>query len=471
LSGAILDRTHDECALSWVETANTADAAFPIQNLPFGIFRRTGSGEAGRVGVAIGDQILNLAGCIGQLGASARTVAEAVTGPTLHALMALDPEGWTALRLGIFDILEASSPARSHGGSFLVPQAAAETLLPVRPGSFIDFFASIDHATNAGRIFRPDNPLLPNYRYVPIGYNGRVSTIGVSGTPITRPNGQVRRPNEDGPAFGPSRNLDFEVELGLLLGGRSEIGSPVAVSEASRHLFGVCLLNDWSARDIQAWEYQPLGPFLGKTFGTTISPWIVTADALRPFQAAARRRGPDEPQPLPYLFCPRDQAGGALDITVEAYLRTRTMAAEKRPAHRLSHASAAGLFWTPAQVIAHQTSNGCNLEPGDLYGSGTISGPGRDNLGSLLEISRNGAEPFQLPNGESRRFLEDGDEITLKASCVRAGFRSIGFGVCAATILEARPFRPPFRSSIQPPGEAAVPEYSDNELESQGKKP
>ena len=426
-----LDETHDPAARSWVVAASHASCDFPIQNLPLGIFRRAGTAEPFRGGVAIGDQVLDLKACASLLDGRARAAAEAASGPTLAPLMALPPEDWAALRRGVFALLREGGKARDKAEPHLVPIGQVEMSLPAKPGAYVDFFASIQHATNAGRLFRPDNPLLPSYRYVPIAYHGRASTLRPSGAPVRRPSGQTKRPDETAPSFGPSRRLDYEVELGLFLGGTTKVGSPVPVGGAGRHLFGVCLLNDWSARDIQAWEYQPLGPFLGKSFATTISAWIVTADALRPFRTGAARRDAGEPAPLPYLFDTRDQEQGAFEIFVEGWLRTPGAAAPCR----LSRASASTLYWTPAQMIAHLTSNGCNLEPGDLLGTGTISGPDREGLGSLLELSHGGADPFLLPGGTQRTFLEDGDEVILRAECLRSGFARIGFGDCAGRIV------------------------------------
>ncbi|WP_431285494.1 fumarylacetoacetase [Humitalea sp. 24SJ18S-53] len=430
----LLDETHDPAARSWVAAANVEGADFPIQNLPFGVFRHTG---APRGGVAIGDQVLDVAACAPLLQGLARDAALAAGGATLVPLMACDPAAWTALRRGLFALLLSGSGSRAAVEPLLTPVGDAEMLLPARPGAFTDFFASINHATNAGRMFRPDNPLLPNYKYVPIAYQGRVSTLRVSGTPVHRPNGQVKPAGQDAPVYGACQSLDYELELGLFLGGASVVGTPVPVAEASRHLFGVCLLNDWSARDIQAWEYQPLGPFLGKSFATSLSPWIVTADALRPFRVPAWPRPAGDPAPLPHLDGAGDQALGGLEVTVEAFLTTAAMREAGTAPHRLSRAATDALYWTPAQMIAHQTSNGCNLEPGDLYGTGTISGPDRAGLGSLLEITQRGSIPITLPGGETRGFLDDGDEVVFHGHCARDGRVRIGFGACAGQILPA----------------------------------
>ncbi|AVO47507.1 fumarylacetoacetase [Phreatobacter cathodiphilus] len=434
----MIDETHARGRRSWVAAANADDTDFPIQNLPFGVFRPVGSDVAGRIGVAIGDRILDLAGIADRLADAVEDARTLLASPSLAPLMAREPRLWTALRRALVRMLEAGSPDRPALEPHLVAAETAQMLRPVRPGGFVDFFASIQHATNAGSLFRPQSPLLPNYKHVPIGYNGRASTIGVDGAAVRRPNGQRRRDGEEAPSFGPSLRLDYEMELGIFLGGASEIGEPVPIAGAWRHIFGLCLLNDWSARDIQAWEYQPLGPFLGKSFATTISPWIVTADALAPFRVPALARTAGDPAPLPYLLDPADQDLGGVDIRASAWLRTASMAAAGTPPRRLGQASSRGLYWTPAQMVAHQTSNGCNLEPGDLYGTGTISGDGPDALGSLLEITRGGSIPLSLPDGQMRTFLEDGDELTLTARCEREGFTPIGFGRCRGTILPAR---------------------------------
>ncbi|MCZ0736873.1 fumarylacetoacetase [Phreatobacter sp. AB_2022a] len=435
MSDSQIDETHAPDRRSWIGSANDPLTDFPIQNLPFGVFRRRGSGASGRIGVAIGDRILDLAGLADRLAGEAD--AALLAAPSLAPLMGREPRLWRALRKALVRALEAGSPQQGAVEPHLVAMSEADMLLPVRPGGFVDFFASLQHATNAGRLFRPTAPLLPNYKYVPIGYNGRASTIGIDGAEIRRPNGQRLLPGGSEPAFGPSLRLDYEMELGIFLGGASATGEPVPIGGAWRHVFGFCLLNDWSARDIQAWEYQPLGPFLGKSFATTISPWIVTAEALAPFRTAACARSDGDPAPLPYLADPRDQRAGGVDIAVSAWLRTAAMTAAGMPALRLGTASSAGLYWTPAQMVAHQTSNGCNLEAGDLYGTGTISGDGATALGSLLEITRGGSAPFALPDGTSRTFLEDGDELSMTARCDRPGFVPIGFGACRGTVLPA----------------------------------
>ncbi len=438
MTGIPLDETHDPARRSWVESANAPEADFPIQNLPLGVFRRADGDGGPRIGVAIGDLVLDLAGVASHLEGAFDGAADVLRAPSLAPLMARTPADWTALRRAVARMLEAGSPSRGVCEPHLVPAGRVEMLMPARPGGFVDFFASIQHATNAGSLFRPTSPLLPNYKHVPIGYNGRASTIRPSGAEIRRPNGQRKPADREVPDFGPCRNLDYEMEIGIFLGGHTQIGEPVAIADAWRHIFGFCLLNDWSARDIQAWEYQPLGPFLAKSFATSISPWIVTADALRPFRAPALARPAGDPEPMPYLADAADRQAGSLEIGVEVWLQSAAMLAGGRPAVRLGAASAAGLYWTPAQMVAHQTSNGCNIEAGDLYGTGTVSGDTRDNLGSLLELTRGGREPFTLPGGETRAFLADGDEVTLTARCQRPGFASIGFGRCSGRIAPAR---------------------------------
>ena len=299
-------------------------------------------------------------------------------------------------------------------------------LLPVAIGDYTDFYASVHHATNVGSMFRPDNPLLPNYKWLPIGYHGRSSSIVVSGTPVRRPSGQTKDDASPAPVFGPSKRLDYEMELGMFIGPGNDLGEPIAVGSALDHVFGFCLVNDWSARDVQTWEYQPLGPFLAKSFATSISPWIVTLDALEPFRTRAFERASGDPEPLPYL---RDDVG--YDINVEVWLRTKKMSEPVR----LSRGNFRDMYWTVAQLVAHHTSNGCNLRPGDLLASGTISGPEKDARGCLLELTWRGTEPIQLPTGETRRFLEDGDEVILRAYCEREGVPRIGFGECRGVVV------------------------------------
>ena len=416
-----LDETHDPALTSWVESANAPGCDFPIQNLPFGIFRRKGRKEPARGGVAIGDQILDLAA----LGVR--------TGPTLNALAATAPAARRRLRRELSRALRAKSTQRKRLARYLVPMKQAELLLPVAIGNYSDFYSGIHHATNVGRLLRPDNPLLPNYKWVPIGYHGRSSSIVVSGTPIRRPMGQAKAPDAPAPVYAPSKRLDYEAELGFIAGTGNRLGRPIAVGDALDHIFGAVLLNDWSARDVQAWEYQPLGPFLAKSFATTISPWIVTMDALEPYRCPPFARAADDPRPLPYLSDDEDQREGGFAIELEMHLRTAKM---KQPA-RLSRASFRDSYWTVAQLVAHQTSNGCNLQAGDLVASGTLSGTSPDSLGSLMELTLAGKNPLSLPDGETRAFLQDGDEVIERGRCARQGYATLGFGEAAGRIWPA----------------------------------
>jgi fumarylacetoacetase len=431
-----LNETHDPARRSWVESANAPESEFPIQNLPFCVFCPT-AGAQPRVGVAIGDQILDLAAAGPALEGLASEAARAGAAPFLNLIMSVGPQAWSALRLGLSRALSTEHSKSASIGQHLTPIAQAEIRLPVAFRNFTDFFASIFHATNAGRMFRPDSPLMPNYKYVPVAYHSRASSVRVSGTPVKRPLGQRKGPNEDAPSYGPSRNLDFELELGAFVGIGSELGTTVPVGRAADHVFGYCLLNDWSARDIQAWEYQPLGPFLGKNFGTTISPWVVTAEALAPFHTKAYARPDGDPAPLPHLTDAEDQAHGGLDISLEVHLSTEAMRRSGTAPLRITQTSFALMYWTIAQMIAHHTSNGCNLEIGDLIGSGTVSGPEKSSWGSLLELTARGREPIELPGGEKRGFIEDGDEIIFRGFCAGPGFRRIGFGECRAVISPA----------------------------------
>ncbi len=425
---------------SWVASAN-GHPDFPLQNLPFGVFRRASSDEAPRVGVAIGDEILDIAACLAaglldDASDEARRGARACASPSLNALMALGAPVRRALRDALTRLLASDVPVHTHQTArhALVAQTNAELFLPVQVGDYTDFYASVHHATNVGAMFRPDNPLLPNYKWVPIGYHGRASSIVPSGTPITRPNGQRKGPADEVPSVGPSRSLDYELELGAFVGTGTALGETVPVAEAEEHLWGLCLLNDWSARDIQSWEYQPLGPFLAKNFASTISPWVVTLEALAPFRAPLAPRADGDPMPLPYLHHTDDQARGGFALTVEVWLRTARMREANEPAVRISRGSSLDLYWSFAQMLTHHAMNGCNLRPGDLLGSGTISGAAPDSRGCLLELTRRGAEPLSLPNGETRGFLEDGDEVTMVAFAERDGAVRIGFGRCVGLI-------------------------------------
>jgi len=430
------DETHDPALTSWVESAEEAGTDFPIQNLPFGVFRHPDRDEMPRVGVAIGDSILDVTAArrAELLGGIAARAAEACDAPALNGLMALGPVHWRALRLELSRLLRTGSPRRED---LLVPMERARMLRPAHVGDYSDFYASVHHATNVGSMFRPDNPLLPNYKHVPIGYHGRASSIVPSGTAVRRPNGQIKDANADAPVFGPARQLDYEAEVGCFIGPGNPLGRPIPIADAEAHIFGLCLVNDWSARDIQSWEYQPLGPFLAKNFATSVSPWVVTLEALAPFRSPAYVRPAGDPQPLPYLDGDRDRASGGFDLTLEVWLRSRAMRAAGAPAVRLSRARFADMYWTLAQMVAHHTSNGCDLRPGDLIASGTISGATKDSRGCMLELTWRGTEPIELPGGETRKFLQDGDEVIMRGTCERPGARRIGFGECRGEVVPA----------------------------------
>jgi fumarylacetoacetase len=436
---ARLDETHDPALASWVRSANVAGADFPIQNLPFAVFRRRGGAERWRGGVAIGDQVLDLAAVAasGVLDGDAAVAVRAAGEEKLNALMALGAPAWRALRLALSRALREGAPARSRLETCLVPQAECEYDVPARIGDYTDFYTSVHHATNIGRLFRPDNPLTPNYKWVPIGYHGRSSSVGVSGQAFRRPVGQALPPGASEPVFGPSRRLDIELELGIFVGPGNEQGEPIAIDAAEDHVFGICLLNDWSARDIQAWEYQPLGPFLSKNFATTISPWIVTLDALAPYRVAFERPAGD-PQPLPYLAGEHNRREGAFDIRLEVGLQTARMRESGQGWASICRTSYRHAYWTVAQLVAHHTVNGCNLQPGDLFGSGTLSGPTPDQAGALIELTVGGKQLLALPGGEQRTFLEDGDAVVLRGWCERPGAARIGFGECLGRVLPAR---------------------------------
>jgi fumarylacetoacetase len=415
LSNKMIDATHDPNLTSWVESANRPDTDFPIQNLPYASFRKRGE-EQIRAGVAIGDMLLDATAALGI--------------PSLKAVMAMSRPERTGLRRRISELFATYSSVSSVAERAILPIWEVDLLLPCDIPDYTDFFASIHHATNVGSLFRPGKPLSPNYKWIPIAYHGRASSIVLSGTPVRRPSGQILGNPTDVPVYAPSEMLDYELELGAFLGPGNEMGQPIPVPRAEDHLFGVCLLNDWSARDIQSWEYQPLGPFLAKNFATSISPWIVTLDALEPFRAPAPPRPAGDPQPLPYLVGSGDRA---FRITLEVWLRSAKMSSPMR----VSQSDFASLYWTLSQMIAHHSSNGCPLRPGDLIGSGTVSGPEKQNQGCLLELTRRGADPLQLPSGETRGFLEDGDEVILKGWCEASGFRRIGLGECRGLILPA----------------------------------
>ena len=419
---------------SWIESANRNDTDFPLANLPYGVFTHA---HQTRIGVAIGDSILDLRACASEslLASLPSAVVDACTGTLLNPLMALGPVAWSALRARITHLLSerASDDERRRLQLMLVPMREVQMQLPAHIGDYTDFYASIHHATRVGKLFRPDNPLLPNYKYVPIGYHGRASSIVASGQDILRPSGQTKKPQDAEPVFGPSRSLDYELEVGIFIGAGNPLGTPIPITEAEQHIFGLCLVNDWSARDIQSWEYQPLGPFLAKNFATTISPWIVPLEALAPYRIAPAPRAEGEPAPLPYL----SGSTQGIDVTLEVYLQSRRMKEEGREAVRLSRGNLRDLYWTPAQLVTHHAGNGCNLRPGDLLATGTISGPEEGSEGCLLEMKHR-AEPLRLPTGETRTFLEDGDTITFRGYTQREGLPRIGFGTCTGTIAAAR---------------------------------
>ncbi|MGB7207591.1 MAG: fumarylacetoacetase [Pyrinomonadaceae bacterium] len=448
-----INETHDPNLKSWVESANDPNTDFPIQNLPFAQYQSMNHDRGDFIGIPIGNKVLDIAGCgREELFDLDAMLADKETGDGWRDADQLEDE------LGILDLLvlepksvvsalrKQISRILSDQASDLIQEAASKHLLdpsdcffslPLMIGDYTDFYCSLYHATNVGSMFRPDNPLLPNYKYVPIGYHGRASSIVISGTDIKRPHGQNRSDAEKPPVFVPAKSLDYEMELGFFVGKGNELGTSIPISEAEEHIFGVCLVNDWSARDIQAWEYQPLGPFLAKNFATTISPFVVTMEALAPFRTKAFERDPDDPQPLDYLNDEQNQKFGGLDINLEVYIQTEKMRTENIEPHRLSRSNTKDLYWTIGQMLTHHASNGCNLQTGDLIATGTISGKEKSERGSILELSWRGTEPIDLPSGETRRFLEDGDEIIMKGYCEREGFRRIGFGECRGRIIPA----------------------------------
>ena len=434
-----LNETHDPSLRSWVESANASGGDFPLQNLPFAAFRRRGSAEAFRGGVAIGDQVLDLAAVAsrGVLQGVAAQAAQAAAQPQLNDFMAMGQQAWSALRLALSRALRQGAAEQAALQPCLVPQSHVEYTVPARIGDYTDFYTSVYHATNIGRQFRPDNPLLPNYKWVPIGYHGRASSIGVSGQSFARPQGQTMPPGAEAPQFGPSRRMDIELELGVFIGSGNAQGDPVEMAQAEDHVFGICLLNDWSARDIQGWEYQPLGPFLSKNFATTISPWIVTLEALAPYRVAFTRPA-DDPQPMAYLDSAHNREAGALDIQLQVGLQTQAMRDAGQGDATICRTSYRHAYWTVAQMVTHHTVNGCNLQSGDLLGSGTLSGPTLDQAGALIELTTGGKNPISLPNGQTRTYLEDGDTVVIRGWCEKAGAARIGFGECVGTLLPAR---------------------------------
>lgn len=432
-----MNETHDPALRSWVSSANAPACDFTIQNLPFAVFRQAGRQQAFRGGVAIGDQIVDLGAVHAAKlfdGLPADAVA-ACAGTELNPLLEMGPRAWSALRLALSQALRSDAPPVLR--ECLWPQSQAEYSLPARIGDYTDFYTSIHHATRVGRLFRPDEPLLPNYKWLPIAYHGRASSIGISGQPIQRPQGQVLRPGAQEPVLAPTAKLDYELELGVFMGAGNAAGQPIPVGGADEHVFGLCVLNDWSARDIQAWEYQPLGPFLAKNFATTISPWIVTLEALEPFRVPWSRPAHD-PQPLPYLECERNHLAGAFDIQLEAALLSALMREQGLAPQRLSRSNFRHAYWTIAQMVAHHTVNGCPLRAGDLLGTGTQSGPSVVESGSLVELTEGGKWPLPLSSGETRGFLLDGDTVTLSAWCEQRERARVGFGQVSGTVRPAQ---------------------------------
>ena len=434
----LLNETHNPALSSWIKSANVENCDFPIQNLPFASFKRKNSEEALRAGVAIGDQVLDLKALyeLNIFEGDAQLALEKCCSAQLNDFMSMGKRFWSALRQALSLSLTQGSAHEAKLASCLVAQTDVEYALPCQIGDYTDFYTSIHHATSVGKKFRPDNPLLPNYKWVPIGYHGRSSSIEVSGSDFKRPKGQTKAPTATEPSFGPCKRLDYEMEVGIFIGNGNDLGAPISIENAEDHVFGMCLFNDWSARDIQGWEYQPLGPFLSKSFASTVSPWIVTFEALAPFRAAWTRDEAD-PQPMPYLESQQNRDLGSLDLNLQVLIETQAMRKAGEKPVQLSQSNFKDSYWTVAQMVAHHTVNGCNLRSGDMFGSGTQSGPNPEEAGSMLELSNAGSEPITLPNGETRTFLEDGDAIIMKGWCKKSGSARIGFGEVSATILAA----------------------------------
>ncbi|ATC81604.1 fumarylacetoacetase [Pseudoalteromonas agarivorans] len=434
-----INETHDINLTSWIESANIKGCDFPIQNLPFAEFRPKNTNEEFRGGVAIGDQVIDLAKLshLNIFTGDAKTALDAASESTLNTFMGLGEQYWSALRLALSKALREGAQQQKEMQSTLIPQADIEFSLPCRIGDYTDFYTSIYHATAVGSLFRPDNPLLPNYKWVPIGYHGRSSSIDVSGQTFHRPKGQTKAPDADTPSFGPCKRLDYELELGIYLGKGNALGDAIAIENAENHVFGFCVFNDWSARDLQAWEYQPLGPFLAKNFASTVSPWIVTTEALAPFRTSWTR-DENDPQPMPYLESAANREQGAFDIQMDVKIQTQKMRDENHQPTQVSASSFKHSYWTVAQMVTHHTVNGCNFMPGDMLGSGTQSGPTHEEAGSLLELSRGGKEKITLSNGEQRSFLEDGDNVIMRGWCEKPGYARIGFGSVESTVLPAK---------------------------------
>ncbi|MEP6705587.1 MAG: fumarylacetoacetase [Acidobacteriota bacterium] len=434
-----INETHDPNLKSWVESANDPNTDFPIQNLPFCVYELGDTEPVLGIGFVIGDRILDIYGCINDELMQNEAIAQFASYRfwSLNAIGNFAPRVLSDLRRQAIYLLSESNQDRAAVAEHLIPVADVRFEPAFKIGDYTDFYCSIYHATNVGSMFRPDSPLMPNYKYIPIGYHGRASSIAISGTEIKRPHGQNRSDAEKPPIFIPCKNLDYEMELGFFVGQANELGQPIPINEAEDHIFGVCLVNDWSARDIQAWEYQPLGPFLAKNFATTISPFVVTMEALAPFRTKAFERDADDPQPLEYLNGENNKNTGGLDINLEVYIQTEKMRNENIEPHLLSRSNTKDLYWTIGQMLTHHASNGCNLQTGDLMATGTVSGPGKHERGCLLELTWRGTEPLDLPSGEQRRFLEDGDEVIMKGFCEREGFRRIGLGECRGRIIPA----------------------------------
>jgi fumarylacetoacetase len=430
-----MNETHNPQLKSWIASANVPGNDFPIQNLPFGVFRKKVTGLH-HVGVAIGDQIVDITAARFEevFDGIAEEGAEACSDDTLNRFLALGKTHWSGLRKRL-SVLLSDATEKTKVERCLVPMSDVEMQLPVAVGDYSDFYASIYHATNVGSMFRPDNPLLPNYKYVPIGYHGRASSIVVSGTNVYRPTGQTKADDAPAPTFGTCKQLDYELELGFFVGPGNALGKPVNIREAEQHIFGLCLVNDWSARDIQRWEYQPLGPFLSKSFCTTVSPWIVTLDALEPFRCPAFAREPGDPNPLPYLDSAPNIIHGGIDLTLGVFICSKQMRDARMEPMRVSRGNFRDMYWTIAQMLTHHASNGCNMRPGDLLASGTVSGPTKESRGCLLERTWRGTEPIELPTGEKRNFLEDGDEVIIRGFCDATRARRIGFGECRGIIV------------------------------------
>ena len=435
---SILNETHNPALSSWLVTANEANTDFPIQNLPFAVFKRANVNEAFRGGVAIGDQVIDLTALSNAeiFDGLAQSGLEACSAPQLNDYMSMGKATWSALRLALSNALKEGSSVKQQVEACLIAQTDVEYALPCNIGDYTDFYTSIHHATSVGLKFRPDNPLLPNYKWVPIGYHGRSSSIDVSGRDFKRPSGQTKAPTATEPSFGPCKRLDYELEVGIFIGKGNDLGDAVSIDDAEDHVFGLCIFNDWSARDIQGWEYQPLGPFLSKNFASTVSPWIVTTEALAPYRSVWTRVETD-PQPMPYLESENNRATGSFDIQLQALIETEDMRNKNEEAVQMSQSNFKDSYWTVAQMVAHHTVNGCNLRAGDMFGSGTQSGPNPEEAGSMLELSNAGADPISLPNGEKRTFLEDGDNVIMKGWCQKDGAARIGFGSVSAKILPA----------------------------------